>query len=251
MNKIYIAPALMVVAACYRASGVPSIPLTVPDAADSSDVALARALAPVLYVQRDEYFPLDRVVAVIHPSRPVIAYALAWRWDIHGQWVPWSKTSDGEEVWVGYDPATHAPTDLWTFWHGVIIHTTWRDKGQPAVSVDWGTHGSLPHGVIESDLPALKKLNVLYALKFILLPDIWLGKLVHGGPWGFFHGYARYREFTRILPLSGKLSAVVRTANPDRALRAVFGGGYAKKPAWPEDRPAINPTQAQGVSKER
>jgi hypothetical protein len=190
----------------------------------------------VLYLQRDEYFPLDRVVAVLHPSRPIIAYALAWRWDVHGQWVPWSKTSDAEEVWVGYDLATSEPTDLWTYWHGTIVHTPWRNKGRPAVSVDWGTHGSLPHGLIESDLPRMKKLNVLYALKFVLLPDIWMGKLVHGGPWGFFHGYARYRDFSRVLPLSEQLSAVVRTKDPGPALHAVFGSGYAEKPGWPDDR---------------
>ena len=207
--------------------------MAIPDAADSAAVALARALAPVLYVQRDEHFPLERVVAVVHPSLPLIAYHLDWKWDVNGQWVPWARSSDAEEIWVGYDSTTHAPTDLWTYWHGTVLHTSWRNKGQPAISVQWGKHGSLPHGVIESDLPRTSTLNVMYAMSYALLPDIWLGKLGHGGPWGFFHGYARYRDFSRVVPLDQRLSAVVRTADARAALRAVFGKRYAGKASWP------------------
>src|SRR5215471_4508951 len=108
--------------ACHRAPVLPPVPVAVRSPAESSQAALARALAPVLYVQRDEYFPLERVVAIVHPRRPVIAYVLLWQWDVHGQWLPWTKSSDEEEVWVGYDPETHAPTDVWTYWHGNILH---------------------------------------------------------------------------------------------------------------------------------
>ena len=56
----------------------PSEPETLPGALPASDVAaqMARSLAPVLFLQRDEWFPLDRVVAVLHPTRRVIAYHL-------------------------------------------------------------------------------------------------------------------------------------------------------------------------------
>jgi hypothetical protein len=194
-------------------------------------------LAPVLYVQRDEYFPLERVVAILHPNRPVIAYVLAWKWDVNGQWLPWAKSSDEEEVWVGYDPVTRAPTDLWTYWHGSVLHADWRDKGRPAVSVQWGKHGSLPNGVIESDLPHPKTLNFMYALEFALLPDIWMGKLIHGGPWGFFHGYARYRDFSRVVPLADRLSAVARADDPRPTLRAILGPRFSNKLPWPELTP--------------
>lgn len=223
----------LAVSACYRHSGIPEVPPTIPFGADSGSVALAKALAPVLYVQRDEYFPLERVVAVVHPTRPIIAYALAWKWDLNGQWLPWTRSSDEEEVWVGYDSLTHAPTDLWTYWHGTILHTPWRDKGQPAVDVQWGKHGSLPRGVIESDLPHPKTLNLLYAMDFATLPDIWMGKLVHGGPWGFFHSYARYRDFSTLMPLADRLSAVVKTDDPKEALQAVLGSRFSNKRAWP------------------
>jgi len=227
--------AAMVLAACYRHSGIPPVPANIPSAADSSGVALARALAPVLYVQRDEYFPLERVVAVIHPTRRVVAYVLDWKWDVNGQWLPWTKSSDEEEVWVSYDSLTRAPRDLWTYWHGVLLHADWRDMGQPAVSVQWGKHGSLPRGTIESDLPRLKTLNFMYAIEFMALPDIWMGKLVHGGPWGFFHGYARYRDFSRVVPLSDRLDAVVCAADARPALRLILGHRFSDKLECPSD----------------
>ena len=222
------------IAGCYRHSGIPPMPEIIPFAADSSAVWLARALAPVLYLQRDEVFPLERVVAVMHPTRPIIAYVIDWKWDVNGQWLPWTKSSDEEEVWVGYDPETLAPTDLWTYWHGAVLHADWRANGQPAVAVQWGKHGSLPHGVIESDLPRLKTLNALYALEFVLLPDIWMGKLVHGGPWGFFHGCARYRDFSRPVPLFDRLDAVVCAKSGRPALRALLGARFSNKLEWPD-----------------
>ena len=45
---------------------------------------MARALAPVLYLQRDEWFQLARIVAVIHPNRRIIGYYLLWSDDVHG-----------------------------------------------------------------------------------------------------------------------------------------------------------------------
>jgi hypothetical protein len=215
----------------------------IPSAADSSGVALARQLAPVLHVQRDEPFPLERVVAVVHPRCPVVAYIVDWKWDVNGQWMPWTKSSDEEEIWVGYDPATKAPTDLWTYWHGTVLHTDWRDRGQAAVNVQWGKHGNLPRGVIESDLPHATSLNMMYALEFVLLPDVALGKLVHGGPWGFFHGYGRYRDFSRVVPLEGRLDAVIASATPKDALRTVLGARFSNKVPWPMGMPPA-PTEA-------
>jgi hypothetical protein len=196
---------------------------------------LAMQLAPTLYLQPDEPFSLVRVAAVVHPTRPVIAYHLLWRHDVNGQWVPWAQPNDEEEVWVGYDSVTHAPTDLWTYWHGTVLHTDWRDHGPPAVDVQWGKHGSLPRGVIESDLPGVKKLNGFYAAEFLLLPDILIGKLAHGGPWGFFHGYGRYRDFSVPLALGTRLAAIVQTDDPRESLHAVFGRRYSNKVHWPWD----------------
>jgi hypothetical protein len=197
-----------------------------------SESQLARALAPLLYVQRDEWFPLKRVVAVVNPTRRVIAYHLLWLDDVHGSWIPFTVPTDEEVLWVGYD-STHAATDIWTYWHGTLLHADWRDRGQVAIDVQWGKHGSLPHRTIESDLPALKKLNLFYAFTWIGLPDIWLGDLTRRGPWCFCHGYARYRDFSTTVALGDRLDAVVRLEDPVPALVAIFGKPYSKKRPWP------------------
>ena len=238
MHRLILAAAsatLLLSAGCGRHLQLAPVPVAPPGAADSAGVRLAQSLAPVLYVQRDEPFALLRVVAVVHPKRPIIAYHFLWSHDVNGQWMPWTKPSDEEVVWVGYDSLTHEPTRLWTYWHGTLLTTSWRNKGQPAIDVQWGKHGSLPHRVIESDLPRTKTLNFFYATEFLLLPDIWLGKLSHGGPWGFFHSYRRYREFTRVMPLPGRVDAVLETEDPRPGLHAVFGPIYSNKRWWPTD----------------
>jgi hypothetical protein len=206
----------------------------VPDALAQADSStwLARTLAPVLYLQRDEWFPLERAVAVVHPTRPIIAYHLLWRDDVHGSWIPLTVPTDEEVVWVGYD-RSGAPTDLWTYWHGKILHADWRGRGTPAIDVQWGKHGSLPRGLIESDLPRFRTLNAFYAYTFLGLPDILLGRLTRPGPSGFFHSYGRYRDFSRVLLLGDSLTAVVRTADPRVALGMVFGEPYSNKHQWP------------------
>jgi hypothetical protein len=172
-------------------------------------------------------------VAVVHPTRPVIGYHLLWRDDVNGSEIPFTVGTDEEIVWIGYDSLTSRPTEMWTYWHGKILHTDWRDRGAPAVDVQWGKHGSLPHGVIESDLPRFRTLNSFYAFTWLSLPDIWLGNLTRRGPWCFCHGYNRYRDFSRVLPLADSLTAVVVAADPRDALTAIFGK-YSKKPAWPD-----------------
>ena len=203
-------------------------------APDDSDAVLARALAPVLYLQRDESFPLSRAVAVVSPTRRVIAYHLLWRDDVHGAWVPFTRPMDQEIVWVGYD-STRAPTEMWTYWHDRVLHTSWRGKGTVAVDVQWGKHGSLPRGVVESDLPAPRTMNAFYAVSVLGLIDIWLGNATRRGPWCFCHGYRRYREYSRPVVLGARLDAVVRTdGDPKAALDVVFGRkNYAHKDPWP------------------
>jgi hypothetical protein len=228
--------------ACGPRAHIPPRPVLLPGALDDSDsvARLARGLAPVLYLQRDEWFPLSRAVAVVHPSRRVIAYHLLWKDDVHGAWIPFTVPTDEEVVWVGYD-STNAPTDIWTFWHGSILHTDWRQLGTPAIDVQWGKHGSLPHGVIESDLPRGRTLNVFYLFTIIGLPDILLGKLTRPGPSGFFHSYNRYRDFSRVMRLGDSLGVVLRAEDPREALAAVFGTPYSRKRLWP-DLTGVSPT---------
>src|SRR2546429_386947 len=76
---------------------------SLPGCLPASDVAAQMAgwLAPFFFLQRDEWFPLDRVVAVLPPTRRVIAYHLLWRDDVHGSWIPFTVPTDEEIVWIG------------------------------------------------------------------------------------------------------------------------------------------------------
>lgn len=219
--------------ACGPHARIPVRPSLLPAVLPATDsgAALARRLAPVLYLQRDETFPLERAVAVLHPTRRVIGYHLLWRDDVHGAWIPFTVPTDEEVIWVGYD-STKAPTDLWTYWHGRILHTPWN-QSQVAVDIQWGKHGSLPRGVLEGDLPATATLNDFYAMTILGIPDILFGDIFRKGPLCFCHSYARYREFTRPLLLGERLDAVVRTADPSEVLHAVFGAKYSNKKQWP------------------
>jgi hypothetical protein len=222
--------------ACGPRAHIPELPVAIPSALGQGDstAQLARSLAPVLHIQRDEWFELSRIVAVVHPSRPLIAYHLLWRDDVNGSGIPFTVPTDEEIVWIAYDPATRAATDMWTYWHGKILHTDWRGRGAPAVNVQWGKHGAMPRGLVESDLPGTRKLNFFYALTWISLPDIWLGQLTRRGPWCFCHGYARYRDFSRVTPIAESINVVVKAEDATEVLTAIFGKPYSRKPPWPD-----------------
>lgn len=217
---------------CGPHAHIPLRPVDLPGALAVSDsgALLARSLAPVLYIQRDETFPLSRVVAVVHPTKRVIAYHLLWRDDVNGSWIPFTVPTDQEVVWVGYD-ASNAPIDVWTYWHGTILHTRWP-RSQVGIDVQWGKHGSLPSGIRESTLPKQKSLNLFYAATRVLIPDQLLGRIVRKGEVFFPHSYKRYRDFSRVMLLSNRLDVVTRTEKPEEVLQAVFGD-YSHKPNWP------------------
>jgi hypothetical protein len=233
LERIYLGFVIGLLPACGPHAHIPLRPANLLGvlAPTDSGAILAQRLAPVLYLQRDETFPLERVVAVLHPSRPVIAYHLLWRDDVHGAWIPFTVPTDEEVMWVGYD-STHAPTDVWTYWHGDILHTPWP-KSQVRIDVQWGKHGSLPRNVVQSDLVPPRTLNFFYAMTFFGEPDILLGDVSRKGPLCFCHGYRRYREFTRPITVGDRIDAVVRAEDPSAILREVFGSKYSNKPRWP------------------
>ena len=121
--------------ACGPIANIPPRPVVVESTLGADDPAahLARALAPVLYLQRDEWFQLSRVVAVVHPNRQIIGYYLLWRDVVPGAWRPYTNATDDEIVWVGYD-STGAPTDVWTYWHGKVLHADWRARGTVTIT---------------------------------------------------------------------------------------------------------------------
>jgi len=233
-TRVVLLGVVVAASGCGPLAEIPALPqaVTASLSVDDSGAVFVRALAPTLFLQPDEPFALERVAAVVHPTRRVIAYHLLWRDDAYGAWLPFTRPTDAEIVWVGYD-ATHAPVDVWTYWHGTILHTDWRGKGPVAIDVQWGKHGSLPRATQLTDLPWLKSLNTFYVLTWLGIPDLWLGNLSRTGPWCFCHGYGRYAAFTHSVPLGPRIDLVMRAANPRQALRAVFGRGHANKTPWP------------------
>jgi hypothetical protein len=232
-ERMYIGLTLAFVIACGPRAHIPLRPANLPGALAPTDsgALLARRLAPTLYLQRDETFPLERVVAVLHPTKRIIAYHLLWRDDVHGSWIPFTVPTDQEVLWVGYD-WTYAPTDVWTYWHGHILHAAWP-KSQLTIDVQWGKHGSMPRNIRQSDLPKPQTLNFFYAMTIVGELDILLGDLTRKGPLCFCHSYRRYLEFTRPLTLSERIDVVVRTEHPQFVLKEVFGKKYSNKHRWP------------------
>ena len=221
--------------ACGPVARIPALPARLPSAvaADDSTVRLARGLAPTLYLQRDEWFRIERTVAVVHPTERLIAYHLLWRDDVHGAWLPFTVPTDQEILWLRYDEAGR-PVRVWTYWHGAVLETDWTGKGRVEAVVQWGKHGMLPKGIREGMLPADLTLNVFYAFTWIGLPDILLSRLQRRGPKCFCHSYRRYREFTRPLDLAQGLDVIVRTSDPADVLSLVFGKQYSRKEPWPK-----------------
>ena len=233
-TRVCVITASVALVACGPRADIPEVRAGIAGALSADDAAsvLARTLAPILYTQRDEPFDLERVVAVVHPTQRVIAYHLLWRDDAHGAWVPFGKPTDQEVVWIGYDARGEA-AELWTYWHATILHTDWRGKGQVAIDVQWGKHGSMPRAMRTMDLPWTQSLDAFYLLAWLGMPDLWLGNVVRPGPWCFCHGYRRYASFTQPLQTGSRINVVVRSIDPRAALIAVFGEAYANKPHWP------------------
>ena|SRR5215216_1059918 len=234
LHRLCLPAALLAIYACGPIAHIPVRPKIVPGALPPGDPTthMVRALAPVLYLQRDEWFRLERVVAVVHPKRQIIGYYLLWRDDVHGAWIPFTKATDEEIVWVGYD-STSAPTDVWTYWHGKVLHADWRDRGTVTIDVQWGKHGSIPRGIVSEDEMWPRTLSNFWVSAWIGLPDIWLGRITRRGPLCFCHGYRRYVTFDRPVFTGELIDAVVRTEDPDPVLSAFFGVPYSKKMPWP------------------
>lgn len=223
----------LLIAGCAPRAEIPPLSSALAAVAPATDsvASLARRLAPILYVHADETFPLERVVAVVHPDRPIIAYHLLWADDVHGGWIPFTTPTDQEIVWVGHDGAGH-PTRVWTYWHGTVVGADWIGKGVPAVDVQWGKHASLPHSTVDEDLPWMRQPWLYWALSW-LVPDLALGALAREGPLCFCGGFDRYDQYASTVALGARIDLVIVAEHPDAVLRAVFGEPYSEKIPWP------------------
>ncbi len=130
----------------------PPLPLS-PDQA-----RVVAALCPRLRTVADEPFPLQDLVVIHHPSRPLIAYHLFWGDDI--DFPEDNDPTDHEVVWVAYDPNSGRATRLSTYFHGQILSIPMPvGADRPLVAVEWGKHGSLPlnGGRLAVEPPALRE----------------------------------------------------------------------------------------------
>ncbi len=88
---------------------------------------------------------------MLHPSERLIAYHLFWEDDI--DFPEDNDPCDHELVWVQFSRDGLTLERFWTYFHGRILdggEPTLRDARdhamRPRVNVQWGKHGSLPHG---------------------------------------------------------------------------------------------------------
>jgi len=102
---------------------------------------VAMALAPTLRRVQGDPFPLEALVTIHHPSRPLVAYHLFWADDI--DFPDDNDPTDHEVLWVEYDPETLKSRRLFSYFHGRILEVESRGS-DPVFAVEWGKHGSLP-----------------------------------------------------------------------------------------------------------
>jgi len=126
--------------------------------------------APALLTTESEFFALRDVAAIHHPSEPLIVYHLFWEDDYNfpDDYDP----CDHEQVWVRYNPEGNDVTAVHTFFHSLILNSPSAcgeandNEGSPLIRVEWGLHGSLPHGweelrspLDDRPIPELLELN--------------------------------------------------------------------------------------------
>ncbi|MEW5979201.1 MAG: hypothetical protein AB1898_25685 [Acidobacteriota bacterium] len=112
---------------------------------------MAFRFAPRLFLTANEPFELKDFVAILHPTRNLIAYHLFWDDDI--DFPDDNDPCDHEIVWVEYDPDKSSLTGIITYFHGrllrsdpVAVAEALANQGRPRVLVQWGKHGSMPFG---------------------------------------------------------------------------------------------------------
>src|SRR2546426_761351 len=89
--------------------------LAPPKQPSPAQIAAVMKFAPRLYTTPTEFFPLNDVVAIIHPDKPLIGYHLFWGDDI--DFPDDHDPTDHEIVWVEYDPATQEVREVHTYFH--------------------------------------------------------------------------------------------------------------------------------------
>jgi hypothetical protein len=122
----------------------PLLPLT------EKEERLILKFCPILMVTPKECFPLKDIVAVHHPSKPIIGYHLFWEddYDFPDDYEP----CDHEECWIEYDPETEVVTNVMSWFHARILESKLAaneahlNQDRALIRIEWGKHGSLVCG---------------------------------------------------------------------------------------------------------
>lgn len=115
-----------------------------PRAPTPAELELVRRCCPRLRRHGAEFFPLEEIVALVHPSRPWIGFHLFWDDDV--DFPEDNDPTDHEVIWVEFDPVRRIPVGVATYFHGRLISTPIAAGTRPAVACEWGKHGSVPLG---------------------------------------------------------------------------------------------------------
>jgi hypothetical protein len=142
--------------------------LAPPESLKKEELDAIRQYCPILLTTPKECFPLKDVIAIHHPSRPLIGYHLFWEddYDFPDDYEP----CDHEEVWVEYDPLTETVTNVMTFFHSSVIQSkaaaveAGENGNRPIIRIEWGKHGSLLKGWEEIIIP-MKEISATDWLK--------------------------------------------------------------------------------------
>jgi hypothetical protein len=120
----------------------------------AAQLALVEKYAPRLHHVAGEFFPLQDIVAIIHPEKPLITYRLLWEDDLG--FPSDNDPCDHEIVWIEYDPADGDVTRVSTYFHGTILSPADAvaeanaHGGRAWIGVEWGFHGSVPWQGLEA-----------------------------------------------------------------------------------------------------
>ncbi|RXS91425.1 hypothetical protein [Geobacillus sp. PK12] len=119
----------------------PLTPLT------EKETQMIRKFCPILLLTEKECFPLKDVVAVHHPTKPMIGYHLFWEddYDFPDDYEP----CDHEEIWIEYNPENETITNVMCWFHSRVLSSkdavkeAWDNNQRAIIRVEWGKHGSL------------------------------------------------------------------------------------------------------------
>ena len=200
---------------------------------------LARRFAPILVLHPDEPYRVAAVIAVAHPSKPLVAYHVFFDDDVF--FAGRGKALDHEITWVAYDPVTLKATGVFALWHRAVLETESclmdaKASGQrPKIDVQWGQHGFLPHGW-ESLVTARPRLELAVHYELARFVNRIPKASARNASVSFGGSYDDYLTFTEKVDTADFIGEgdVVRAERSRRFLESRLGETFLLKKEWPD-----------------